>query len=113
MVKNIQELYDKLEKREKKRLEAGNEISGAHVLLLNGLRTINNQSSCIYHDHVLYEKGLCIGFLNCLLYFHYITEDEFNILEDELISAYKAYLDRTLSERLDRMAEYHKGGVTS
>ena len=111
MVKNIQELYDKLEKREKKRLEAGNEISGAHVLLLNGLRTINNQSSCIYHDHVLYEKGLCIGFLNCLLYFHYITEDEFNILEDELIAAHVAYLDRTLSERLDHMAEYHKGAT--
>lgn len=111
MVKSIQELYDKLEKREKKRLEAGKAISGAHVLFLNALRTINNQSSCIYDDYVFYEKGFCVGFLNCLLHFHYITEDEFNMLEDELIAAHVAYLNRTLSERLDHMAEYHKGAT--
>lgn len=101
MVKSIQELYDKLERREKKRCESGKKITGAHALLMNALITINNQSSFVYHDYVLSEKGFCLGFLYGLLSCHYITEEEFHILDNELTSAYEAFFERSRQEVID------------
>lgn len=102
MVKSIKQLCDRLEKREKKRCESGKEITGAHVLLMNALITINNQSSFVYYDYVLSEKGFCSGFLNGLLSCHYITKEEFHILNNELTSAYKSYLQRCAQEAAER-----------
>ncbi|MDE7275380.1 MAG: hypothetical protein K2N98_00770 [Lachnospiraceae bacterium] len=96
MVKSIQELYRKIERREKKRLQDGKDIVGVHVHLVNALYDINSQSSYVYRDYLRAQKELCLGFLYGLRCSRYITEEEFKILENELTSAYKAYFHRSL-----------------
>lgn len=102
MVKSIKQLCDKLEIRERKRIRSGKEITGAYSLLINGLVTINSQSSFAYHNSCSDERAFCSGFLNGLLSCHYITNEEFQILSSELSSSYKAYLHRCSQEAAGR-----------
>lgn len=102
MVKSIQELHDKIEKREDKRLDAGKEFTTSHSFLVGKLRNINNNSSDVYRHYMLSEKEFCSGFLYGMLCSHYISEGEFKILYDEITSAYDAYRERAREERQER-----------
>lgn len=102
MVKNIQELCDKLEKREDKRLTAGKDFNFVHSLLSDSLRHINECSSDIYKYYMLSQKEFCVGFLYGLFSSHCITKEEFGILHDELMSVHDSYLQRCAQETAER-----------
>lgn len=102
MVKSIQELYDKLERREDKRCASGRDFNGVHVLLLNALCFIKENPSDIYMDYMLSKKEFCTGFLYGLLSSHCITKEEFKVLEGEVMSSYSAYLLGCAQEAAER-----------
>lgn len=94
MIKSIKELCEKMEKKELKLLESRKNSNGAYGVFGSVFREINTQSDNAYSFYISEKNQFCAGFLWGLLASHFITHDEFELLEKERSAAYLSYLKR-------------------
>ena len=94
-IQSIQQLIDKIEKREDKRQKEVKKRIFHHRVISISLEKMNTQ---IYSDLDLAKADffMCYGFLYGVFSLHLITESELEILLKELRSSYRDCLERMI-----------------
>lgn len=97
MVKNIQDLLQKMENTEKRRLKAGRDHNGCYAVFENYLRDIENAESFSFDNTVERNYQFLYGFLYGLCAAHFITDKELKDLSSELSVVCHSYHDRCIA----------------